>query len=70
MRTQFSGISMVQWCMERSSTCVTQRYLKLNVHLVCGYIHIHIFIIIHVHHVTCTLGLLSHVALCIQTEDG
>ena len=26
--------------------------------------------IIQVHHVTCTLGLLSHVAPCIKTEDG
>ena len=34
------------------------------------YIHIFIFIIIQVHHVTCTLGLLSHVAPCITTEDG
>ena len=30
---------------------------------------IFIFIIIQVHHVTCTLGLLSHVAPCIKTED-
>ena len=29
-----------------------------------------IFIIIQVHHVTCTLGLLFHVAPCIKTEDG
>ena len=29
-----------------------------------------IFIVIQVHHVTCTLGLLSHVAPCIKTEDG
>ena len=28
-----------------------------------------IFIIIQVHHVTCTLGLLSHVAPCIKTKD-
>ena len=31
---------------------------------------IFIFIFIQVHHVTCTLGLLSHVARCIKTEDG
>ena len=30
---------------------------------------IFIFIIIQVHHVTCTLGLLSHVAPCIKTEN-
>ena len=35
------------------------------------YIYIHIFIfIIQVHCLTCTLGLLSHVAPCIMTEDG
>ena len=31
---------------------------------------IYIFIIIQVHHVTCTLGQLSHVGPCIKTEDG
>ena len=29
-----------------------------------------VFIIIQVHHVTCTLGLLPHVAPCIKAEDG
>ena len=32
--------------------------------------YIFVLIIIQVHHVTCTLGLLSHVAPCIKTEDG
>ena len=31
---------------------------------------LYIIIIIQVHHVTCALGLLSHVALYIKTEDG
>ena len=37
----------------------------------CIFIFIFIFIVIQVHHVTCTLGLLSHVVPCIRLKmDG
>ena len=68
----FVSVRHVPWLFESHDHNKANDPMSACVHTcmeLCMVYYIFIFIIIQVHHVTCTLGLLFHVAPWIKTEN-